>query len=142
MVFSFDFMALFVARTREASEIDDQRHPPHVPVPRWPPGPARPGYVPYRLFIIMELITRVSQLQQPNLYSVLVKKCWRVVQVTTTHHMRRLFLLQLPLFAAISLRGNALFPKPPLPRIILHAHWISTSIHATSLVLAIVNVLG
>lgn len=66
-----------VARTREETEeVDEQRHPPHVPVPRWTPGPARPGYVPYRLFIIMELITRASQLHQSHVYCVLVKRCW------------------------------------------------------------------
>ena len=56
---------LSVARTREATEIDDERLPPHVPVPRWRPGPARPGYLPYRLFIIMDLMLKASQLQQP-----------------------------------------------------------------------------
>lgn len=70
------------------------------------------------------------------------KKCCRVVQVPTTDHMRLLFLLQLPTFAVISLRGSVLFPKPSLPSLIQHAHWISTSMHVMSLVLAIVNVLG
>ena len=49
------------ARNMDEMEIDEQPVPPFVRVPRSISGPVRPGYVPYRLFAIMEMISRVTQ---------------------------------------------------------------------------------
>lgn len=41
-------------------EIDQRAVTPFMQIPRIPSGPARRGFVPYRLWMIMDMVTRVS----------------------------------------------------------------------------------
>lgn len=52
---------MVLARNLDEMDMDEQPVPPFVPFPRSISGPARPGYVPHRLFLIMMMIDRVTQ---------------------------------------------------------------------------------
>ena len=44
----------------DADDMDERHVKPFFPIPRNLAGPPRPGYVPYRLFLIMEMIRRAT----------------------------------------------------------------------------------
>lgn len=46
----------------DEKELDEQPLEPFVPIPRYIGGPVRTGYVPYKLFVIMQLMNLVAWL--------------------------------------------------------------------------------
>ena len=133
-------MPLSLARNR--GELDEEKVPPFVPIPRLMGcGPRRPGYMPIRLLILLELIGKVTRPKPVTLnISELKSASWAAYSLNIyilillytmlprlLHHLSsRMWTL------TILLESAALAKRFGHGATLLHL-WISTSMRKTTL---------
>ena len=113
----------------DGEELDKRRQKPFFPIPRGLKGPPRPGYLPYRLWIIMQMMARATWLSK---YSCALTAELQHVATIITQIIILINRLGLRLshhrpghmWTWIALLGNAPFQKRSRPKCMELVLWI------------------